>query len=385
MKPFGFPRIYKKRRRKDTSIPPTPHHSPGHPTADLGFVPLLAAGIDLGVLGVMKKTRRFPKREDLIRVRQEITTTRNLFEDRGFLTTPASFHADAPAASLIKTSRGWCPTGRYTHLNFPSGYRPPPGDRVGERWLRHRKNQRAHAWMVERDPAGPWLICLHGLGTGSPWLDLPAFEADILHNKMGLNLLFPVLPLHGPRRDAGVERGGLLSFELIESLHGVAQGVWDTRRLIAWLRERGASDIGLYGQSMGSYIAALVAGLESVNMVLSSIPLCDIPTLFHIHSPKRLQHETADLDILGDELNDVFSVISPAQLCPTPPRHRRFIIAGQSDQITKRSQALALWQAWRGPNLTWFNGGHLSYFWSAEARRARHQALQCLMPSTQGF
>ena len=244
------------------------------------------------------------------------------------------------------------------------------------------KNQRAHAWMLEGDPSAPWLICLHGLGTGSPWLDLPAFEADILHNRLGLNLLFPVLPLHGPRRDAGIERGGLLSFELIESLHGVAQGVWDTRRLMAWLRDQGARMVGLYGQSMGSYIAALVAGLEPVDMVLSAIPLCDIPRLFDTHSPKRLQDETSDLDILGDELNDVFSVISPAQLCPTPPRHRRFIIAGQSDQITKRSQALSLWQAWRGPNLTWFNGGHLSYFWSTEARRARHQALRCLIPST---
>ena len=384
MTPFSLPGLSRFRRKVSTQEPRTPHDTPGHPAPRPGLRPLVAAGIDLGILGLMKKTRRFPNRDDLVRVRKEISATHELYEKHGFLDCPAAFHGDPPIASLLKTSRGWCPAGRYTHIQFPSGYRPPSGDQIGERWLRHRENQTAHAWVLEGDPTAPWLVCLHGLGTGSPWLDLPAFEAEMLHRTMGLNLIFPVLPLHGPRRGPNVERGGLLSFELIESLHGVAQGVWDTRRLLGWIRSRGATTIGLYGQSMGSYVAALVAGLEDIELVLSAIPLCDIPTLFDTHSPARLRAQTEDLDILGPELDRVFEVISPAKLCPTPPRHRRFIVAGRSDQITHSSQALALWQAWRGPNITWFNGGHLSYFWSSDARTARHQAIDLLTTPSQG-
>ena len=373
-----------KKRGTDRETPPSPHMNPGHPSPRPGIQPLVAAGIDLGVLGLMKKTRRYPKREDLTRVRREIDATDQLYERLGFSENPQSFHPKPPVAGPIKTSKGWCPAGRYTHLQFPSGYRPHQDDLVGQRWLRHKENHTAHAWLLEGDPTAPWLVCLHGLGTGSPWMDLPAFEAEFLHKKLGLNLIFPVLPLHGPRRGPDVERGGLLSFELIESLHGVAQGVWDTRRLIGWIRSRGATTIGIYGQSMGSYIAALVSGLEEVDLVLSAIPLCNIPKLFDSHSPARLQAITEDLDILGATLDRVFTVISPASLCPKPPRHRRFILAGRSDKITRSSQAMALWQAWKGPTITWFDGGHLSYFWSPQARAARNLTLRLLADPPQG-
>ena len=46
------------------------------------------------------------------------------------------------------------------------------------------------------------------------------------------------MPAHGARRGTNQERGRLLSFELVESLHGVSQAVFEIRNLIRWIREQ---------------------------------------------------------------------------------------------------------------------------------------------------
>ena len=88
-------------------------------------------------------------------------------------------------------------------------------------------------------------------------------RAQQFHRELGFNVLAPVLPLHGRRGTGGRISGiGMVSLDWVANVHAVTQAVWDVRRCLAWIRERGAPSIALHGISLGGYTAAMVAGLE---------------------------------------------------------------------------------------------------------------------------
>lgn len=322
--------------------------------------------VDKAILTVMKGPGRYPKKSDYERLQSEMTSAHALYAERGYLTNPASFHP-APHALNPEIKSAKVRGLEYDWLSFPSEYTPDFGDVAGQRWLKLNLNRTAHAWVMRHDDASrPWVICMHGLGTGDPWLDFPAFRAATMHYSMGYNLLFPVMPLHGPRRDAGVVRGSLLSFDLLNTLHGIRQAVLDTRRLIGWVRAQGGNRIGLYGQSMGAYTAALIATLEDVDAIMAGIPLCDIPDLFFSHTTPAMRETANKYGMFDQRVKDVYRLISPLELPVRVPHHRRFIFAGLGDRITTPDQARRLWDAWGRPSIEWYHGGHVSFFWSGQ-------------------
>ena len=52
----------------------------------------------------------------------------------------------------------------------------------------------------------PWLVCVHGAEMGRAALDLALFRAWHLHEDLGLNVVLPVLPMHGPRGTGAAQR-----------------------------------------------------------------------------------------------------------------------------------------------------------------------------------
>ena len=92
-------------------------------------------------------------------------------------------------------------------------------------------------------------------------LDLRAFGH--YHKILGLNVLIPVLPLHGPRRIGRRSGDGFLGGEVLDTVHAETQAIWDIRRMIGWLRGQGALSVGATGLSLGGYTTALLAGIEA--------------------------------------------------------------------------------------------------------------------------
>ena len=115
-----------------------------------------------------------------------------------------------------------------------------PASPVATRWLGYERNRTAHAWLLRHPgPPRPWLVCVHGYRMGFPLADFTGFPAAWFHHELGLNVAFPVLPLHGPRK-IGLRTGdGFLSGDYLDTIHLQTQAVWDIRRLIRWLRGRG--------------------------------------------------------------------------------------------------------------------------------------------------
>jgi Alpha/beta hydrolase domain containing 18 len=332
------------------------------------------AAVDVLVLAVMKGPWAHPTEADIERLAGEVTRSHGLYRSLGWLDDPAGFHCLPPPLRDVEITRGSRWAIAHEWLSFASGYEPHGDDPAGERWRSYERNRTAHAWMLRGDPDAPWLVCLHGSGTGHPLLDAAGFAARRLH-ELGLNLLFPVQPLHGPRRAPQTGTGAFLSFELLDTLHGFAQAVWETRRLVRWLRSRGASRVGIYGISLGAYTAALLATLEPVDFVLAGIPLCDIPDLYVGHSPAHLRSRAEALGLIGGELRELFTLISPLARPPTPAREHRYLFAALGDRIVPPAHARRLWEHWQRPTISWYPGGHVSFFWTPGVQRFVEQSL----------
>jgi len=358
---------------------------PPHGTGGIPGVPVsagLAAQVllDEVLISVMRDPRLFPHGDDYERAGDDIRTAYQLWGARGWLDHPERYHSDPPVPGGIGIARERAVEQRYEHLTFESGYEPPAGVPRREEWLAHVENRTGHAWIMRHaDPTAPWLVCLHGFGMGHASMDLRGFRSTSLHWDQGVNLALVVLPLHGPRQAPGAHRGeGFMNIDLIDSVHGLAQSAWDARSVIRWIRVNSAPGVavGVYGVSLGGYVASLVASLEDgLSAAVAGIPATDLPDLYRRHATPRVRERALAAGALGPEADAVHSVVSPLVLAPKVPRDHRYIFAGVGDRMSTAGQARRLWEHWDRCSIEWYRGGHIGFFMAGGVQRYINGAL----------
>jgi hypothetical protein len=347
----------------------------GRPTLGLAAQVLL----DEVLMAAMKNPRLFPSEDEYVRAGRDVEAAHEMWSARGWLDHPESYHRDPDVPMGCMVARERVLNVGYEHLTFPSGYEPHPGEPGRDRWLGYEANRTAHAWVVRtRQPGRPWLVCVHGWGMGTPMMDLRAFRARRLARELGLNVLVPVLPLHGPRQRPDANGGeGFMTIDLVDSLHGFAQAAWDIRSAIRWIRfHEPEAEVGIYGLSLGGYTAALTASLKDrLACVIAGIPATDIVDLYRRHSPVKVRRKALEHGALGPKAVDVHRVVSPLVLSPKPERDRRFLFAGIGDRMSTSRQARRLWEHWDRPKIAWYAGGHVGFFFAGDVSRFVEDAL----------
>jgi pimeloyl-ACP methyl ester carboxylesterase len=327
------------------------------------FVTTVAARVDPAVLE---------------RVRGEVAEAVGLFEERGWIDDPASYHREPPMPSEVRERRRTSGRIRFTTLTWADGYEVRAEEPGAARYTGYDRNRIARAALLEhRSGARPWVLCVHGFGMGTHALDLRAFRALHLHRDLGLNVAFVTLPLHGRRKPPGVRLGAMPGVDLLDTVHGMAQAVWDVRQLMAVLRERGPEPIALLGMSLGSCVSAIVASLDEVDAALLMAPAVDLGTLMIEAGGQGGDAELASIPAENlDQAMRILAPVAPLQLTPRISADRAFIAAATLDRFARpRSQAMALWRHWGEPELHWSHGGHVSHLWSPTAQRAVDAAL----------
>ena len=307
------------------------------------------------------------------RLSEEAREARRYLDQRGWLDKPSGYHAVPPIleAPELRRRRTWGTA--FSELSFESGYEPYAEEPGRERWLSYAANRMAYAWVLEHsDGPRPWLVCVHGFRMGSPAVDLAAFRAVELHRRLGLNLVLPVLPLHGPRKIGRRSGGRFLSGDLMDTVHAEAQAIWDLRRVISWVRGRGAIGVGAFGLSLGGYTVALLAGLEEhLSCVIAGIPAADFARLggdVEGGPPGLAPGSVSDFEA-------VLRVVSPLAVEPRVPGDRRFLFGGSVDRLVPPDQVRDLWEHWERPRICWFEGSHMSYRSEAGVRALIAEAL----------
>lgn len=282
----------------------------------------------------------------------------------------------APTAHRGRGPKGQGPQTLLYRIFFDSGFTPHPGEPGSQRWLSYTANNREYALLLRHPEPRPWLVCVHGTEMGRAPLDLAVFRAWKLHDELGLNIVMPVLPMHGPRGQ-GLPKGAVFPGEdVLDDVHGTAQAVWDIRRLLSWIRsQEEESLIGLNGLSLGGYIASLVASLEEgLACAILVVPVADLIELLGRHCGLRHKDPRRHTVKMAEPIG---RMISPLSLTPLVPMPGRFIYAGIADRLVHpREQVTRLWEHWGKPEIVWYPGGHTGFFQSRPVRRFVQAALE---------
>ncbi|OBK18378.1 alpha/beta hydrolase family protein [Mycobacterium asiaticum] len=328
------------------------------------------------VLAGLKMRRPVSKPRAFQRINDEVVAALDFYGSRGWLDEPEGFFAPPPPLSDVTLRHVNKVRRSYQQLSFESGYRPHPDEPGCERWLGYTSVQQVHAVLLRHPEPRPWLICVHGTEMGRSAIDLRIFRAWKLHDELGLNVVLPVLPMHGPRaRD--LPKGAVFPGEdVLDDVHATAQAVWDIRRLLSWIRSQEPdSPIGLNGMSLGGYIAALVASLESdLTCAILGVPVANLVELLGRHSGLRRDDPRRDTMTLAEPIG---KMVSPLSLRPRVPMQGRFVYAGIADQVVHpREQVTRLWEHWGKPQMIWYRGGHAGFIRSRPVQRFIQDSLR---------
>ena len=348
------------------------------PVVRSGLLVAAKVAADEAVLATMGVANSLPSGAGARRVRGEIDAAIDLFQERGWLEKPESYHRvplplDAPRIRSAR-SRGI----PFEHLSFDSEYEPQIGEPGRDRWLGYTANRTAHAWVLRHaGPPRPWLVCIHGYQMGSPLIDLGAFDPRYYHHKLGLNMLVPVLPLHGRRKIGRRSGDGFLSGNALDTVHAEAQAMWDIRRLLSWVESQEPPAVGALGLSLGGYNTALLASLEgSLKCAIAGIPATDFSRLLLEHSQDSQLRELAEHGLTRELLALVFQVISPLALDPKVAHPGRAIFAGVADRLVPPDQVHDLYRHWGEPKITWYQGGHMTFMRDIDVRSCVETTLR---------
>lgn len=314
---------------------------------------------------------------DRSRVADEVGAALALLDARGCLDVPEHYHPVPPPLEPLDMRAAQSRGLRYLHLRFASEYEPHVDEPGRARWLGYERNRTAHAWLLEHPgPPRPWLVCVHGYRMGFPLADFLAFPAAWFHHELGLNVAFPVLPLHGPRKLGSRTGDGFLSGDYLDTIHLQAQAVWDVRRLLAWLRAEDGQPIGTYGLSLGGYTTTLLAALEpDLACLVAGIPATDYVGLTRWNLPTWLLRLAEQAGLTFDRVEHLTRVISPLAMRPRVPWDRRYLYAATADRLVPPAGVHALWEHWGRPRLDWYDGSHTSFGWEATVRDLLTHAL----------
>jgi predicted esterase YcpF (UPF0227 family) len=339
-----------------------------------------AAGDEVSMAGIVFTTWPLSVGRRAARIGAELDDALRFFAHNGWLEDPASYHQAPPPPEEFRSETRHYKGRKFEHLSFESGYEPWPGEPGRDRWLSYEANRTAHAWVLQHtgEPR-PWLVALHGIRMGSPKGDFFLYNPDFLHEELGLNLVLPVLPIHGVRRAGPISGDRILAGDAMDSVHAGAQAVWDIRRLISRLRqpEPGVPAIGVLGYSLGGYTAALLSGLEDdIDCVAVANPAVDPSSPFWRSALSVSTHYLKAEGVTEEKMGRLLRVVSPLAFEPTVSEDRRAIFAGVADRVVPSSEALSLWRHWNRPRVVWYQGTHRGFLRTEEGRRALTDTLR---------
>ena len=355
------------------------HREPELPRARL--TPVLAAKWFLDEWALQLETANSRVRAPSIafrrRLRDELGDGVEMFNSKGWVDDPRSYHVDPPPLKRPRLTKKSAAGLDYEHLVVRSGYEPHPDEPGRERWLGYEKNRDAHAWVLRhRGAPRPWLICINGYRTGTPFVDFNAFDARRLHHQYGLNLAFPVSPLHGPR-SVGSSGDRVLFGGAMNTVHTATQAIWDIRRLKSWITEsQGAPAVGASGISLGGYFTSLLACFEDdLAVAIAGVPEADLVRGMRRNVEAMLPPFYEQWGLSWRSLERVNRVVSPLAMEPLIHREARYIYGGLVDRWVRPGNVQALWKHWDEPEICWYQGSHLSFPIESSVKEFVGQAL----------
>ena len=211
-----------------------------------------------------------------------------------------------------------------------------------------------------RDPQAPVVLISHG------WAHRALKTVEHLYVrpfvKAGFSVAFVAHPLHFERTPRGSYSGELVvSADVVLTVEALRQGVIDLLGATNWLRASGHDRIGLFGYSLGGYLAGIMTTVRGdwSCSVLCATGDSPVSPILDTKLGRNIREDLAACDMLDrDKLTRAWRIISPGAFKPRVPKERILLIAGRYDRIMLPASVKRLWNAWGRPRLQWMNRGH---------------------------
>jgi hypothetical protein len=209
-------------------------------------------------------------------------------------------------------------------------------------------------------PGAPVVIISHG------WAHKTLRTIEHLYVRpfvrAGFSVAFVAHPLHFERTPPGTYSGELVvSADVVLTVEAFRQGVVDMIGAADWLRAEGHRTIGVFGYSLGGYLAGIMAALRDdwAFAVLGGAGDSPVSPILDTPLGRNIRQDLAACGMLDRaKLLRAWKVISPAAFRPRIPKERIFMIAGRYDRIMLPASVRRLWRAWGRPPIRWMSRGH---------------------------
>ena len=215
---------------------------------------------------------------------------------------------------------------------------------------------------TDSGPLAP--VCVFLAASGDHGYGLRRFLARPLLSK-GVGALLLENPYYGSRRPSGQQGEALRTVaDLLLMFRATAV---EAVAVMGWLLARGHPKVGVCGYSMGGSMAAYSASLFPLSAAV--IPLAAAHSAAPVFTQGVLS-AVPDWEVLGrtcggpeaarERLGSLLEALSITALPPLPNPRRAILVAARQDGFVPSASTLRLLQHWRGAELRYVRGGHVS-------------------------
>lgn len=195
----------------------------------------------------------------------------------------------------------------------------------------------------------------------------------------GVGALLLENPYYGSRRPPGQKGAAVRTVaDLLLMFRATAV---EATALLGWLLARGHPKVGISGYSMGGSIAAYAAALFPLPAAViplaaahSSAPVFTEGVLSAVPDWEALGRTTGGPEAARQRLAELLSAAATTALPPLSNPRRAILVAARKDGFVPSASTLRLLQHWRGAELRYLPGGHVSAF--ITGRRAIIEAIR---------
>jgi dienelactone hydrolase len=220
----------------------------------------------------------------------------------------------------------------------------------------------AHFLAQDDEAEHPAVIVLHALGTRK--LDFEKYLARTFH-KDGMVVLLMEMPYHMHRKAPGLKpKGVYLASDVIRAVRAIRQGADDVGVCVNWLSRRPDVDedrIGVVGISLGAIVGDLAFNDDP--RIRCAVSLVGGGDVAYIAQRSAATLWTGLRSAVRGSITRYlaeFAGIDPARNPPADARDRVYMVNSLRDAVIPQHSALALWEAYGEPPISWTRGGHFS-------------------------
>lgn len=275
------------------------------------------------------------------------------------LPSPDGAHHGAEALEFLSQEGFFCPEVPIPQVTFPSADSFRFASPIKSPWpendiVRGRIGRTKGEWQNR-----PAVVIVHGWNAELQYRWMVPFWSELLVNR-GINAISFELPFHGARRPTSPAAiRNFISGNLLHFLQSTHQALADLRAIVAWLRQQGVPTAGVWGTSLGAWLAGLA--------------ICHQPDIFAaalVTPVCRLDRALRDMPfgdfmrVPRDDFEGAFPLLNLASHRPVCPSENVLLVSSQHDLFAPSETIDELAEAWRAE--VWrHRHGHISILMSA--------------------